>query len=184
MPKIWRLCKVAPFFKSAHISLCLCVSLIDIDSQEHHHGAHTIPVDLHRSDYLNIIYRTPISSFHNRQYSVTNMQGKSQNAVVKSEFLSLKLMMTGVSLHMHWLYCLLSCSVSAHCPGGLHQAPLLSKQGQKSSSPVQPNLSPEKGSPTKSPPHPPKGFNPNAPTFVPMGLQTIQRPANVSVRLN
>ena len=80
-------------------------------------------------------------------------------------------------------YNLLTFCFFFHYPGGLHQTPLLSKQGQKPSSPVQPNLSPEKGSPTKSPPHPPKGFNPNAPTFVPMGLQNVPRPANVSVCL-
>ena len=49
---------------------------------------------------------------------------------------------------------------------------------QKPSSPVP---SPEKTSPNKSPPvQAIKGFNPNAPTFVPMAMQT-QRPANVSV---
>lgn len=75
----------------------------------------------------------------------------------------------------------LSCPCSSS-PPGLHQSPLLPKQGQKPTSPI-PNLSPEKGSlsPSKSPPHHPlKGFNPNAPTFIPMGLQNMQRPAKVS----
>ena len=70
-----------------------------------------------------------------------------------------------------------------HTHTGIHQSPIHpSKQSQKPASPVQPvNISPDKVSPNKSPPQlqPPssKGFNPNAPTFVPMGLQ---RPANVS----
>ena len=52
---------------------------------------------------------------------------------------------------------------------------------QKPSSPVP---SPEKSSPNKSPPvQVIKGFNPNAPTFVPMALQN-QRPANVSLHIH
>ena len=73
----------------------------------------------------------------------------------------------------------------SHVPfrAGIHQSPIHPKPGQKPASPVQPvNISPDKGSPNKSPPQLPpssKGFNPNAPTFVPMGLQGVQRPANV-----
>lgn len=52
---------------------------------------------------------------------------------------------------------------------------------QKPSSPVP---SPEKSSPNKSPPvQSIKGFNPNAPTFIPMAMQN-QRPANVSKLYN
>lgn len=58
---------------------------------------------------------------------------------------------------------------------------LLSGIRQKPSSPVP---SPEKSSPNKSPPvQAIKGFNPNAPTFVPMALQN-QRPANVSLHMH
>ena len=74
--------------------------------------------------------------------------------------------------------------VSLDC-SGLHQSPIHpSKQAQKPASPVQPvNASPDKISPNKSPPQLPpasKGFNPNAPSFVPMGLSGVQRPVNVS----
>ena len=75
-------------------------------------------------------------------------------------------------------------SLSMFSPG-MHQSPIHpTKQAQKPASPVQPvNTSPDKISPNKSPPQLPpasKGFNPNAPTFVPMGLPGVQRPANVS----
>lgn len=47
-----------------------------------------------------------------------------------------------------------------------------------------PIASPEKTSPNKSPPHPAmKGFNPNAPSFVPMALQPGPRPNVVCLSL-